>query len=72
MFSTAQIVGVAVFTLVVIAVAFVLMRLDDSIGTSPVAEEADSDSAVAVAGIGAPPLPVGVKKLSRSKRKTRS
>ncbi len=72
MFSTAQIVGIAVFTLVVIAVAFILTRIDDSIGTLPVAEEAESDPTVAVAAIGAPPMPAGAKKLPRSKRKARS
>lgn len=72
MFTTAQIVGLAVLTVVVVGVAFILMRLDDAIGTLPIAEEDDSDSTVAAVAVSRPPLPAGGKKRPRSRRRTHS
>jgi len=71
MFSSAQIIGLAVLTLAVLAAAFILMRLDNAIVTVPLAEEDDADTAAAAA-VSAPPMPAVGRKLPRSKRRARS
>lgn len=71
MFSSAQIVGLVVLTLVVIGVAFILMRLDDSIGTPTLAEEAESDSTVAAAPVARTTLPVSGKNPPKGSRRSR-
>jgi len=75
MFSSAQIVGLAAFTLAIIAVAFILMRLDGAIGTPPIAgedgtPEVDATDVATVAH--RPSLPVGGKKPPRAQRKHHS
>jgi len=72
MFTTAQIVGLSVLTLAVIAVAFVLMRLDAAIGTPPLAEEDDAPEADSFDGeetAHLPSLPAGSKTSPRSQRR---
>lgn len=75
MFSSAQIVGLVAITLAVLAIAFILMRLDDAIGNSP---EMDAGTAEAespeLAQVAARPshAVAGGKKLSRSQRKHRA
>lgn len=81
MFTTAQIVGLAVCVLVVLTIAILLMRVDNAIVSSLTPEEdaettADTPLMAAVPGSAAttaaghrPKTPAGGKNLSRSQRK---